>query len=342
MLKKAFLDIDNKGKCLRFIRRLDYFSIIIIGGFLLCGKAVATWETVIDNSSFNNYDAFESSWNYLYPWGSDHNGTARMYGSSSDHNHIFLNNGVLTLKASQISWDEGNSSSDPYLPIQYHSGAVHAKHKVLINDNYPNYEIKARIKAPSFTGTWPAFWLTGVNSWPPESDIMEYKGSNVNWQNTYTGSWQNKTTTVSNPGQWHTYRVWISKANDTDVNIHYYIDDQWKAQHSANFVDKPMWIILNLQMEGSSGGPGPSADTNMQVDWVYVGRSVKDSGALSAYTFCANEGEVCYFSGTRDVAYGADGQFNYQTATDSINCNNETFGDPIRGTRKACYFPNTD
>ena len=163
-------------------------SAALLSTALFSSPVSAVWETVIDGDSFNNYSEFESTWNYLYPWGSDHNGTARMYGSSSDHNHISLSGGVLTLKASSINWDEGNSSADPYLPIRYHSGAVHAKHKVLINDNYPNYELEARIQAPSARGTWPAFWLTGANSWPPESDIMEFKGSNVNWQNTYTGS----------------------------------------------------------------------------------------------------------------------------------------------------------
>src|SRR5690348_14037160 len=63
----------------------------------------ATWEDVI-NGSFGSYSAFESEWNYLYPWGSDHNGSARMYGSANDHNHIYLGSGVLTLKASRITW----------------------------------------------------------------------------------------------------------------------------------------------------------------------------------------------------------------------------------------------
>jgi hypothetical protein len=340
MSKEGFLTLECINRFPQTTSQSETVFSLIMCACIASGDAGAAWETVIDNHSFNNYDNFEAIWNYLYPWGSDHNGSARMYGSSYDHNHIYLNNGVLTLKASQISWDEGNSSSDPYLPINYHSGAIHAKHKILINDNYPNYELKARIQAPSSHGTWPAFWLTGADSWPPESDIMEFKGSNVNWQNTYTGSWQTKKTTVSNPGQWHTYRVWITKANDTDVTIHYYIDDQWQARHTANFVNKPMWIILNLQMEGSSGNSGPDTDTYLRVDWLYVGRTVKDSDALTNYTFCADESEICYFSGTHDVAYGVNGQFYYQTATDRITCNNDIFGDPVRGTRKACYVSN--
>jgi hypothetical protein len=299
MFKKYVLNVVQKSPFSNSDIHSKTLFVIAINGFIVSAEAAADWETIIDGTSFNNYGEFQSAWNYLYPWGSDHNGTARMYGSSSDHNHIYLHNSTLTLKAAKIDWNEGNSSSDPYLPIHYHSGAVYAKHKVVINDNYPNYEIKARIQAPSSRGTWPAFWLTGAESWPPESDIMEFKGSSVNWQNTYTGSWQSQKTTVSNPGNWHTYRVWISKTNDTDVDIHYYIDDQWKAKHTANFVNKPMWIILNLQMEGSSSNPGPDGSTNMNIDWVYVGRSVQSGGTfLSNYSFCAEETEICNFPGT--------------------------------------------
>lgn len=243
-------------------------------------KKVGAWETVLDNS-FTDYTTFESTWNYLYPWGSDHNGSARMYGSTTDHNHIYITSGgVLNIKATRINWNEGNSPHSPYLPIRYHSGAVHAKHQVLINDQFPNYEVKGEFQVPTASGTWPAFWLTGVNSWPPESDIMEFKGNSVNWQNTMDGpDWtnvhtQSTQTTVSNAGNWHTYRAWITKVNATDVDIHYYIDGVWKAVHRApNFVNSPMWLIINLQMEGSSGSSGPTSDTYLKARNIYVGRT---------------------------------------------------------------------
>ena len=171
-------------------------------------------------------------WNYRYPWGSDHNGCARMYGSATDHNHVYLAAGVLTIKATRITWDEGTSCSDPHLPIRYHSGAVHAKDQILVTDQFPDYEVKGEFQAPSARGTWPAFWLTGVNSWPPESDILEFKGNNRNWFNTFRTSSDVSSTIVgvSSPGSWHTYRVWMTKVNATDVDIHYYLDGAWKAR----------------------------------------------------------------------------------------------------------------
>jgi beta-glucanase (GH16 family) len=145
---------------------------------------------------------------------------------------------------------------------------------VLVNDQFPNWEVKGDFQAPSARGTWPAFWLTGANSWPPESDILEYKGDARNWFNTYDGSWENTIVGVSSPGSWHNYRAWITKVNATDVDIHYYLDGTWVGQHrGSNFVGKPMNLIINLQMEGSSGSPGPSTDTYYRARNVYVGRT---------------------------------------------------------------------
>lgn len=262
---------------------LKYLLLILICTTLSCSdpvnvdekkQEVAAWETVIDGS-FSSYSTFETYWNYLYPWGSDHNGTARMYGSATDHNHISLSGSVLSILATRISWNEGNSSASPYLPIRYHSGAVHAKHQVLINDQFPNYEVRGDFQAPTAAGTWPAFWLTGAWSWPPESDILEYKGNSNNWFNTFRTSSDVSTTIVgvSNPGNWHTYRVWMTKVNTTEIDIHYYIDGVWKAVHRADFVGKPLWIIINLQMEGSSGSSGPTTDTYYRARNLYVGRT---------------------------------------------------------------------
>ncbi|WP_035058413.1 carbohydrate-binding protein [Andreprevotia chitinilytica] len=60
----------------------------------------------------------------------------------------------------------------------------------------------------------------------------------------------------------------------------------------------------------------------------------------SGYTFCATENQTCNFSGTRTVAYGANGTFAYQNFTSSTACNNTVFGDPLNGVVKACYYTN--
>jgi alpha-galactosidase len=64
----------------------------------------------------------------------------------------------------------------------------------------------------------------------------------------------------------------------------------------------------------------------------------KSDPTQAGYTRCASENGTCTFSGTASVAYGANNLFNYKTATTSIACNNATFGDPISGVTKACYY----
>lgn len=242
------------------------------------GDTTVVWETVLDSTSFADYAHFEKHWHYLYPWGKDHNGSARMYASPSNHQQVSLEGNVLRIRATPITHDEGRSKHDPYLPIRYHSGAIHARHTVTLSDQYPRYEVSGYFKAPVTKGTWPAFWLTAVNGWPPESDILEYKGDSINWYNTFIVPNEANTTKVAVADAataWHHYKAILKKVNDTDIDIYYYLDNRLTGVHRCNFMNKPMWIIINLQMEGSSRGPGPVAETNYYIKDVLVRRSRK-------------------------------------------------------------------
>jgi galactan endo-beta-1,3-galactanase len=230
--------------------------------------SLKSWQTLLDGNSFSTRANLEANWKYLYPWGSTHNGSAKMVCSSTNLTTLYIENGsVLVLKAIPVT-GQGN--------IHYNSAAIHARQQILVNDQYPNWEVKIELQVPTARGTWPAFWLNGAWTWPPEADIAEFKGDNKNWQNTFRTSSDVSSiiTPVSSAGSWHTYRAWITKASATNVNIHYYIDGAWKGMHTANFVGKPMNLILNLQMEGSSGSPGPTGNTYYRARNVYIGRTV--------------------------------------------------------------------
>jgi serine protease len=60
----------------------------------------------------------------------------------------------------------------------------------------------------------------------------------------------------------------------------------------------------------------------------------------TAWTQCAQEGGICRFSGTRQVRYGANGAYAYQSASASLACSNRVFGDPVHGTLKSCAYAN--
>jgi len=69
------------------------------------------------------------------------------------------------------------------------------------------------------------------------------------------------------------------------------------------------------------------------------------SASSSAWSYCAGENGACALPGATgeqwQVRYGTDPYWSYQifsltTPSQSITCNNDTFGDPISGTIKHC------
>jgi len=239
--------------------------------------STATWETLLDGASFNSPGDFTNQWNYNYPWGPDHNGSARM-----NPTNVSVLNGLVILTSSPTNEYEGISSEPPHLIIRYNSGTFYLRKQITIDRQYPIWDISGQFKVPTRAGTWPAFWLTGANSWPPESDIMEFKGSTGCNQNTYDGRWQGKITPV--PGAeavWHTYRLVATLENSTNVNFRYYIDGGLETEQTApTFVGSPCWLIIDYQMEGASGSPGPSFATRCYVTNIVVKRECA-AGAVS-------------------------------------------------------------
>jgi|GEM_PF-2399333 len=62
----------------------------------------------------------------------------------------------------------------------------------------------------------------------------------------------------------------------------------------------------------------------------------------SGWTWCAAEGGNCTFTGTREVKYGASNTWATLTFTNSTDCNNNVFGDPLSGVLKACWYSDTE
>ncbi|XHG04517.1 hypothetical protein AWENTII_007783 [Aspergillus wentii] len=128
--------------------------------------------TLIPSTCFDSYSSLEEYFSYLYPWGSDHNGSARMVGNSTDHDYISVDSGTLTLVAKPVSGQPATSGGQE---INYLSGAVHST-KTFTVEKGSGFDIQGEFQATTTKGTWPAFWLNGADSWPPELDLAEWKG----------------------------------------------------------------------------------------------------------------------------------------------------------------------
>ncbi|KAF7300683.1 Acid phosphatase [Mycena chlorophos] len=242
-----------------------------------CLSSVQAATTVIPLSSFDNYTIFEEYWAYLYPWGSDHNGSARMVGNSTNHAHIALASSTLSLIATPTSGAvPPTSTANPNPAIHYASGTVYAKEQITVTSTN-SYTLQGEFSAPTAVGTWPAFWLTAVNSWPPETDIGEWKGTANTWFNTFNTSSIVQSTIVPWPTDlsFHSLQaILTAESNNEDVKIEFFMDGALKStQYGEGFVGKPLWLIVDLQMEGSSGSPGPTGTTTYKIRDVEITRS---------------------------------------------------------------------
>ncbi|KAI0380976.1 glycoside hydrolase family 16 protein [Hypomontagnella monticulosa] len=233
------------------------------GSLLLAAAACAeAVRTMIPKTSFDSQANFDADWNYNYPWGTDHNGGARM-----DKGQVKFGNGMVTLTAKKVSGQKDATHGGKQIKINYLSGAIAAKEHFNVSRG-GGYDFSGEFRATTTKGTWPAFWLTAVNGWPPEIDMAEWKGSGKISFNTFNTSsvlsW--KDVTYSSPDQFHSIKCEIRDINQRDVSVKFYMDGSLvTTQVGGNFFGKPMYLIINLQMEGSSGSPGPSSDTLYQV-----------------------------------------------------------------------------
>jgi hypothetical protein len=211
------------------LRKAFVASMLAVVGLAIVGVSQAHAVIMVNNGT--------------YPWGSHtHNGNVYM-----KTDHAWFSNGWWYCRADQPG--EGG--------MKYRSGVQYLSSTLRCAPN-DAMGAQARIEAPTARGTWPAFWVTTLGGWTGEIDIAEWKGSGTVWQNTYDGGWETKTTNSNNT----MYKVHVQAKNNgtNDAWVYLYINGAWTATHTGtNFVNKDWWLIFNLQMEGSSGSPGPAS-----------------------------------------------------------------------------------
>ncbi|KAJ9298586.1 CAZyme family GH16 [Paecilomyces variotii] len=167
-----------------------------------------------------------------------------MVGNSSDHDYIAIKTaGTLTLTAVPTS--------------------VYALNKLTVESG-SGYDIQVSFQAPTEKGTWPAFWVTGATSWPPEIDIAEWKGNGDISFNTFntSSSVEAKNLEYDSPDNFHTVNAEIRDEDGLNISVKFYLDGALiTTQYGSDYISQPLWLIIDLQMEGSSGSPGPTANT---------------------------------------------------------------------------------
>jgi beta-glucanase (GH16 family) len=190
----------------------------------------------IPSTSFNSVTDFSKYWAYNYPWGTDHNGGARMSSAQ-----VSVSGGQLTLTAKHVT---GQAPTSAGVPINYLSGTVYALETFAVAKT-GGYDFTGEFLAPVVKGTWPAFWLTGVNSWPPEIDLAEWKGDGKISFNTFNSTSSIKSLDVAYPnaGSFHEILVQLRDEDGTNVSIKFYLDGKLvTTQYGKGMVGEPFWL----------------------------------------------------------------------------------------------------
>jgi hypothetical protein len=105
-----------------------------------------------------------------------------------------------------------------------------------------------------------------------------------------------------------------------------------------------LWFAASVVL-AACGGSGSGTDSPPDPD-TSVSTNAPDSPAdrLQAdaatkalpWNACVPENQVCNFSGTKRVRYGSGATWVEGVFTGTVNCNNATFGDPLKATFKSC------
>lgn len=238
------------------------------------------WSDEFDGTELNSDNWSYEIGNGNWGWG---NGEEQYYTDRPEN--IRVEDGFLTIEARKENF-EGQ---------KYTSARIITKNK----QDFAYGKIETRIKVPSGTGTWPAFWMLGYGSWPRagEIDIMEHVGYEPKSIHTALhtltkngGNGQNSLATqVLNENvtdEFHTITMeWVEEELFGYDRIHIYVDgvktttfgETAQLQESGDWpFNDQFYFILNLAIGGSWGGARGIDDTIFnnpviyQIDYVRV------------------------------------------------------------------------
>lgn len=180
-----------------------------------------------------------------------------------------------------------NAKKEFYQNSSYTSARIITKDKYEFHYGY----VEARLKLPSISGIWPAFWMLGANidevNWPTcgEIDIMEAINtenkvySTIHWQSNdgqafYPGT-NESYYIVDNRQEYHTYgMLWTSEKMEFYVDDHLTVSANIMTENNTNPIfTRDFYFIFNVAVGGN--WPGFNIDANfsiqtMEVDYLRV------------------------------------------------------------------------
>ncbi|MTI29981.1 family 16 glycosylhydrolase, partial [Xanthovirga aplysinae] len=267
-----------------FNLKLKFLIKPLLGILIFCLVRTTAYSQCLELVWEDNFDSPTldlSKWQYSLGRGCDTPagcgwGNAEEQSYTDNPRNVSVSNGTLKITTIFESVEPGAAFSSGKITTEGISAFQYGK-------------IEARIKLPSATGVWPAFWMLPVNNqWPTTGEIDIMEASHLNPTMTrgtvhHTGGFT--TGTLSNlpdlSADFHTYSIEWEKDE-----IRWYFDDQlyhkatptstggaWPFNDNGN----PFYLILNSAV-GGLGTPftgnipfeAEEFPTTMEVDYVRV------------------------------------------------------------------------
>ncbi len=229
------------------------------------------------HDSFNFFD--HSKWSKGQPWGNYHPSFPHQYYGP---NQVYVKDGILHLlnEYQPVTFNQHTKDS---ITVPYGTGLINSLNQKCFQYGY----FAIRSKNPVGPATWPAFWLTGKNNWPPEIDIFEMYGKSK-------GEKIHRQTMTVHLGkvETNTKRMIVKSINlpkNTDQKFHIYAC-HWEPKRITFYTDgvkiktiklnkwmrqfykEPMYLIVNnaLDHDHLTELKGASMPQDFEVDWIQV------------------------------------------------------------------------
>jgi beta-glucanase (GH16 family) len=268
----------------------------------LASTATLTFRDEFNGNSVNLWNGVagaKSGWNTNYWWANAKGSTLPANGEVEWYiNHLYRpTNNAIAAGAIEIPWRITKDANGSYLTLtaspvmdretqalidgyKYSSGMVQSYYAH--TQTYGYFEMRAKL--PAGQGVWPAFWLLPADgSWPPEIDIMEVLGHEMNTLHTTVHT--NESNRHTSKGTSHVVPDMSSDFHNYGVNwqpdfITWYFDGRqvFKVPTPAD-LHKPMYMIANITVGGNWPGmpdrttPWPA---EMQIDYIRAYSGLRD------------------------------------------------------------------
>ncbi|QQE11057.1 glycoside hydrolase family 16 protein [Planctomycetota bacterium] len=227
-----------------------------------------------------NYTGLPDSEKWDYEHGFIRNNEPQYYTKARKQNAL-VSDGVLTITGIKEQYPNAkyNPESDNWRHKQQHAQYTSASLITLHKAHHTYGRVEVRAQLPQGKGVWPAIWMMGINrpqlGWPKcgEIDIMEFVGKDpskihatVHYpiddpNNKYAFRSKSGNINVTKIPPFNDFHVYAMNRypdrmefyfDDTHIQT-FYVDTAGKGPE--NPFRKPHYLLINLALGGSWGGP---------------------------------------------------------------------------------------